>query len=149
MTTEQMAALPLVHCWGHRDGVPELGPELHGFDHADPARGRVTFHRDTLPKFSRFWVVYVRSRIDWNALFHEGAGQIVREACPLPYQESAASLLRYGKRREVQCHTDRRHPWNDGASKPGYHFCGACGYPAWIEFHGVADGFCQCCGYQG
>ena len=56
----------------------------------------------------------------------------------------------WGERTEIQCHTtSRSHPWNIGQKRPGYHHCGQCGFPTWIEHHGVAAGVCDRCGYQG
>ena len=49
-----------------------------------------------------------------------------------------------------RCHTDRRsHPWNAGQEPPGHHFCSACKLPAFVEFHGCADGECSHCGHSG
>lgn len=39
--------------------------------------------------------------------------------------------------------------WHKCGCREREHICGACGKPYWIEFHGVADGYCTYCYYSG
>ena len=81
------------------------------------------------------------------SLLPKDHGMLVREVCPIP---AGFLVKKWGKAEQVQCHTeDPEHPWNIGSEKPGYHRCGACGYPTFIEVHGYSAGHCERCGYHG
>lgn len=129
--------LELRHAWGQWDRpIPDLGEPVATFDHAD-GLGEVRLHKVG----EVYWVTYPH-----RSVHHEDRGTLYRECCP--YAEVANR--EFGKVKRVRCHTaSPSHPWNEGKDMPGYHKCGACGYPTWIECHGVAAGGCERCGYHG
>ena len=138
-----IATLRERHCWGFPDSkIPKCGPALASFPHADPSRGAVTLHRDA---GGRLWGCSVQTSCRQDDRTADGRDGLVREWFPLPWTDPKG----WGEVREARCHTaDPRHPWNEGRPRPGFHACGACGYPAWLEWHGVAAGRCECCGYD-
>ena len=114
--------------------VPPLSDPVASFPNAQ-GRGPVELRED---ERGHLWVEY-----PWEAK----GERPTRRAEPL---ECGTNRENWGLTTARQCHRkDPRHPWNRGQPKPGYHFCNACGFPTWIEAHGVAYGQCERCGHHG
>ena len=128
--------LELRWAYGFPRDMIDLGEPLASFPRLD-GLGDVRLHEVD----GRLYVTYPR-----KSLKDAERGYLYREVCPWP----EVKRHEWGLATSHQCHTaDPSHPWNTGSKRPGYHDCGACGYPTWHEIHGVAAGFCVRCGYHG
>ena len=118
-----------------------LGPPVRGFEHAELLGARVTLHEDAA---GGLWIVYPAGTYQ------------DQDGGPGPFEMRAERLWFWNRGiwpgpATARCHTgDPSHPWNqDPRTPPGFHRCGACGFPAWLESHGNASGHCERCGHEG
>ena len=128
--------------------IPELGDAEKTIPHADPEFGEVTLHREIGPlaptTYKKWWIRYIRrSYAPEDGATPGNPGDKVIHLQPV----SGHCAFDFGQHRKVQCH--RKCSGYENYTADGYHTCGACGYPAWVEVHGMADGMCECCGHSG
>lgn len=140
MTT---TTLPNVHCWGQRSHpLPADVEAVRELPHATRPEPIIVY-RDRASAYGQLWTTAIREIPTPDGRSTE----TVREWCPLSQHDYRSS--HFGATRSLRCHRATTESYHTPGCERGYHLCGHCGFPAWIEVHGCADGGCVYCGYHG